>query len=106
MQGPEPFLTALDLEIAGPVLGDPAQIDVGHRVRVNDAFYYLSSDPALAAFADEPHLYTGRLSDMVTGERFQPKRGSPRRNVDAHIYLFASESSAAAFDASRARGSS
>ncbi len=99
MQGPEPFLEKLGVELPGIV--DPkttAVLDPSHRVTVNGHFYWTSSHENLGVFRASAHEYSGPLLEPNSHEWFTPTPTSPRRDVDGEILYFHSEKSAQEFD--------
>jgi len=74
-------------------------IDAAHRIQVNQEFYYVADDAAKARFLDEPHRYTGQVTDPVTLKRFQPDASSPRRSFGGRLFYFESDETVARFDA-------
>ncbi len=104
MQGPEPFLKKLDVELPGIV--DPettAVLDPSHRANVNGHFYWTSSHENLAVFRASAYEYTGPLLEPNSHDWFTPTSTSPRRDVDGEILYFDGEESAQRFDESGAR---
>ena len=99
MQGPEPFLEKLGVELPGAV--DPkvkAVLDPDHRVAVNGHFFWTSSRENLNIFRASAYEYTGPLLDPSSHDWFAPTSTSPRRDVDGEILYFESEESAREFD--------
>ena len=104
MQGPEPFLEKLGVELPGAV--DPktkAVLDPSHRAIVNGHFHWTSSQENLDAFRASAYEYTGPVLEPNSHEWFTPTPRSPRRDIDGEILYFASEESAQEFDESGAR---
>ena len=76
----------------------PAVIDVNHRAFVNYEVYYFSSAEALREFVSAPWKYTGRVTDPISTERFQPTAESPHRSFGGRLFFLQSTEHAAAFD--------
>lgn len=99
MQGPDQYLNELGIEFAGAVHPEaPAVIDAAHRAFVNWETYYVSSAEALAEFNQEPYRFTGRVTDPISMERFEPSEASPSRQYGGRLFYFANEENAAVFD--------
>ncbi len=101
VQGPDPFLKALDISV--PCVVDPSKtavLDPDHRRFVNYETFYFSTGDAMAAFDKDPVAYTGRLTDPVTRERFNPANAGAPTTIGNRLYYFASDSTAAVFAAS------
>lgn len=84
-----------------PCAVDPsrkATIDAGHRAFVNHEVYYVSDNDALRAFVAEPYRYTGKVTDPVSLERFQPSATSPIRSFGGRLFYFLSNETATKFD--------
>ena len=93
------MLHGLDISFPGVVHSDaPAVIASSHRTVLNGHFYWASSTAARAQFEAELHRYSGPVLDPVTHEWFLPDSGSPRRDLDGQILLFASEESLRQFE--------
>lgn len=100
MQGPEKYLSEMGVSIPCAVNPSrPAILDVAHRAFVNYEVYFFSDEPSMAKFIAEPYKYTGKVTDPVTRERFVPSAGSPKRSFDGRLFYFASDQTAATFDA-------
>jgi len=99
VQGPDPYLKEMGATLSCVVHPDqPAVIDANHRALVNHEVYYFSSAEALRAFVSAPWTYTGRVTDPVSLERFQPAADSPRRSFGGRLFLLESQEHAATFD--------
>ena len=99
MQGPEVYLNDLGIGFTCIVDTDkPAVLDGAHRVLLNYESYYFSSKEARSQFLEAPHPYCGRVTDVVTRERFEPAEASPRRELNGRVFLFSSAETAAQFD--------
>ena len=101
MEGPEIWLNELGVTINCPVRRDaPAIFDVAHCVFVNWETFYFADARAKADFVREPYRFSGKLTDPVSRDRFQPSGASPRREFGGRAFFFASEANAERFDLS------
>jgi YHS domain-containing protein len=101
LQTPERYLAGLHLQLKGSVDSTrTAVLDPAHRMLVNDGIYYVADEAGLRAFAAAPYRYTGRVTDPVTGVRFQPSSESPSRSRGGRLFYFASATSVLTFDES------
>lgn len=99
VQGPEQYLKDLGISMACVVEQEvPAILDADHRVFLNYESYYFSSGDARQQFLGAPHTYAGRITDVVTRERFVATAESPRREHDGRLFLFSTTATAARFD--------
>lgn len=99
MQGPEPYLEKLGIQL--PCAVDPgatAVLEPSHRVIVNGQFYWASSPQRAALLRASPHSYSGPIRDPVTGRWFSPTSASPLRLVGGEFYYFSTVESAEDFD--------
>jgi YHS domain-containing protein len=104
VQGPEPYLKDFNIEL--PCAVDSlamAILDAEHRAFVNHEVYYFSSIDAKHRFEVEPFKYTGRVTDPVSLQRFQPGPSSPSRNAAGRFFYFQSDATLAVFDKEPAR---
>lgn len=69
----------------------PAVIDSTHLSWINWELYYFSDMDAKARFDKDPLRYCGKLTDPVTGKRFQPRFWSPKYVDKGRIYYFSSK---------------
>ena len=99
MQGPEPYLEELGVELPGAVNGNAsAVLEPSHRVVVNGQLYWASSPSQTAVLRASPHLYSGPVRDPVSGRWFSPRSSSTRREVGGQVLYFASPANAEEFD--------
>ncbi len=77
----------------------PAVLDVEHRLFVNWETFYFSDAQAKASFAEAPHRYSGKLTDPVSRNRFQPSDASPKREFRGRVFYFNNEENTKKFDA-------
>lgn len=99
MQGPDKYLNELGLSVKCVV--DPSRtaiLDAAHRAFVNYEAYYFCDDAAMNKFVAAPYQYTGKVTDPVTRERFEPTAGSPHRSYGGRLFYFATAETATAFD--------
>lgn len=68
----------------------PAVIDKEHMSWVNWELYFFSDTDAKARFDKDPLRYCGKLTDPVTGKRFQPRFWSPKIEERGRLYYFSS----------------
>lgn len=68
----------------------PAVIDRQHMSWVNWELYFFSDLDAKARFDKDPLKYCGKLTDPVTGKRFQPRFWSPKIEARDRTYYFSS----------------
>ncbi len=99
MQDPERYLQPMRPSLRDPVNGRRARVDARTRVRVGVDFFYFANARNRDQFAGDPVRWAGTLSDPVTLRRFHPDAGSPRTTWQERLYVFASDSTAAAFHA-------
>ena len=100
MEDPEKHLAALDIEV--PCAMDPGRsaiVDATHRSYVNWEIYFFSSMEHKRTFDSNPRRYCGRVTDPVTGKRFEPVADSPRLDYNGRPYFFAESASLAVFEA-------
>jgi YHS domain-containing protein len=100
VQGPEQYLVDLGVQLACAV--DPSRtaiIDAAHRALVNYEAYFFCDEATMKSFLAEPYRYTGKVTDPVSRERFIPAADSPSRSHGGRLFYFASDQTAAAFDA-------
>jgi YHS domain-containing protein len=71
----------------------PAVIDKEHLSWVNWELYFFSDLDAKARFDKDPLRYCGKLTDPVTGKRFQPRFWSPKIEERDRMYYFSSNDS-------------
>lgn len=96
---PEKYLKGLDIRFKCAVSQDAdAVLKAGSRAFVNKEAYYFASAENLREFVKAPFRYSGRVSDPVSGERFQPTADSPRRNRGGRAFYFIGEATASEFD--------
>lgn len=76
----------------------PAIVDAGHRAFVNHEVYYFGSGEALTAFVAGPWKYTGRVTDPVSLDRFEPTPETMVRSHGGRLFYLASAANAATFD--------
>jgi YHS domain-containing protein len=101
VQDPEIYHTDLKVEL--PCAVDPSRpaiVDAAHRALVNHEVYFFSSPEALRTFSKDPLRYCGRLTDPVSGVRFQPTRSSPKAVYEGRPYYFHSAANRRMFQAS------
>ena len=100
MQDPDDFLKAQELTFKDPV--DPARdavIDVQHRLRIGNDWFYFADRETRAQFLKEPFRYTPALSDPVDHARFVPSKASPKVQRAGIEFRFASKATKSAFQA-------
>jgi YHS domain-containing protein len=100
VQDPDDFLKQQKLVFKDPV--DPtrdAVIDVAHRTRIGNDWFYFSSRETKDAFLKEPFRYAKALSDPVSHERFAPSKSSPKKQRAGIEFRFASRATEAEFSA-------
>ena len=99
MQGPELYLKEMGATLFDVVHPDqPAMIDAGHRAFVNYEVYYFSSPEALREFVSAPWKYTGKVTDPISMDRFQPTAESPHRSFGGRLFFLQSADHATTFD--------
>jgi YHS domain-containing protein len=76
----------------------PARLDSAHRALVNYEVYYFGTDAALQTFVAQPWRFTGRVTDPVSRNRFEPTAESPRRSYGGRLFYLESRETAATFD--------
>jgi YHS domain-containing protein len=104
VQGPEPYLKDFLIELPCAVDSSAmAVLDPEHRAFVNHEVYFFSSVEAKRQFEAEPFAYTGRVTDPVSLERFQPGPSSPSREAAGRFFYFQSDATIAVFDKDPAR---
>jgi YHS domain-containing protein len=100
VQDPDDFLKAQKLEFACAVdPARPAVIDVMHRMRLGNDWFYFSSPEARKKFQKDPLRYAVFLSDPVDHSRFKPTKGSPRLRKNDVSFYFGSAAARKAFAA-------
>lgn len=100
MQDPDDFLKGQKLSFKDPV--DPSRdavIDVAHRARIGNDWFFFASRETKEAFLREPFRYALVLSDPVSHERFAPSKASPRAQRAGIEFRFASKATRDAFAA-------
>ena len=100
MQDPDDFLKQQKLSFLDPV--DPSRdavIDVAHRTRIGNDWFYFSSRETKDAFLRDPFRYGVALSDPVSHERFMPTKASPKKQRAGVEFRFASKATLSAFSA-------
>lgn len=100
MQDPDDFLKAQGIALRDPV--DPARaavVDVPHRARLGNDWFYFADRATREAFLREPFRYAALLSDPVDHVRFKPTAQSPKAQRGGIEFRFASKATRAAFAA-------
>jgi YHS domain-containing protein len=100
VQGPDKYLTELGISVKCVV--DPSRtavLNATHRAFVNYEAYYFCDQANMSKFDAAPYRYTGKVTDPVTRERFQPTADSPHRSYGGRLFYFASAETATTFDA-------
>jgi YHS domain-containing protein len=92
---PEKYLTDAG---SCPVAGSKAQVTPASRIVINNNLYYTCCAGCPTQLKEDPSKFVKSLPDPVTGKTFTPKSGSPREEVNGQIYLFADDTTKAAFD--------
>ena len=101
MQDPDDFLKQHQLTFQDPVDPlRPAVIDVYHRMRIGNDWFYFATRETKNAFQRDPFRYIATLSDPVSHERFHPAKSSPKARRAGVEFRFASKATQAAFQAS------
>jgi YHS domain-containing protein len=104
VQGPEPYLKDFAIELPCAVDSSAmAILDPDHRAFVNHEVYYFSTGAARDQFDAEPFAYTGKVTDPVSLERFQPGPSFPSRTTAGRFFYFQSDATVAVFDKEPAR---
>lgn len=94
------------LEHMSRTLWDPVDptalgsLDPKLQTRVNGEIYRFARPATLARFKRDPVRWCGTLRDPVNGERFFPRRASPRLEYQGAPYYFTSDSTRVAFRSS------
>ena len=100
MQDPDDFLKEQKLSFKDPL--DPeedAVIDVAHRTRIGNDWFYFATKENRERFRKDPFRYGILLSDPVDHARFKPTRESPKVQRAGVEFRFASNATRAAFTA-------
>jgi YHS domain-containing protein len=88
---PWKFLNEEKISVNGAVNKyKPAVIDSLHLSWVNWEVYFFTDMDAKARFDKDPLKYCGKLTDPVTGKRFQPHFWSPKTVYRGRVYYFSS----------------
>lgn len=96
---PEWYLGTLGVEFKCVVdPGRDAVLDPRQKAQVNYEIFFFASPANLQKFVDAPYRYSGKVTDPVSWERFQPTEASPRRNRAGRTFFFSSQSTARRFD--------
>ena len=99
MQGPDKYLNELGISVKCVVdPSRPAILDAAHRAFVNYEAYYFCDEASMGKFVAAPYKYTGKVTDPVTRERFEPTAESPHRSYGGRLFYFISAETATAFD--------
>lgn len=100
MKDPEPYLTALEIDVQCAVdTSMSAVLDEAHRSRVNWEIYFFASPKHKKQFDADPLKYCGWVTDPVVKARFLPTPLSPRLDYDRRPFFFIDDSTLAAFEA-------
>jgi len=100
VQDPDDFLKAQAIALRDPVdPSRPAVIDVAHRARIGNDWFYFASRETREAFLREPFRYATLLSDPVDHARFKPSKDSPKAQRAGIEFRFGSKATRAAFAA-------
>jgi len=100
VQDPDDFLKAQEIALRDPVdPSRPAVIDVAHRARIGNDWFYFASRETREAFLREPFRYATLLSDPVDHARFKPSKDSPKAQRAGIEFRFGSKATRAAFAA-------
>ena len=81
-----------------PVAGQKAKLTKETRLVLNNNLYYTCCGGCPDQFTSDPSKWVKELKDPVTGKSFKPTSDSPREEVSGQIYVFADNTSKAAFD--------
>jgi YHS domain-containing protein len=65
---------------------------------VNHEVYFFSSEWARQEFEAHPFRYTGKVTDPVSLNRFEPAETSPSRAAGGRLFYFESSETVASFD--------
>jgi YHS domain-containing protein len=100
VQDPDDFLNAQKIAFDCAVEpGRAAVIDVAHRMRLGNDWFYFSSPQAKRKFQKDPLRYAALLSDPVDHDRFRPTKRSPQTSYRKVRFYFATPQARRAFSA-------